>query len=129
MDVDFELNEHTTQVPVHLAQVQIGVQAQKLWISLQDQSLSIVSDQCVDCQTSNKHQNTTSARVGNNGSVPCEGGNKTILYQDGFDPDNMAFSQANRSGYIVEDVFKFTYEGKTDNQSVKLAEQWMCEMK
>ena len=87
MDVNFVSNTHTSNVPVHLAAVKIGDQTLNLWISLQEQSLSVVSESCTDCATSVKY-NAFSAGKYENGSYPCVGGDKKVIYLDGSDPDN-----------------------------------------
>ena len=86
------------------------------WISLQDHSLSLISKNCTDCETSNKYDAFTAGKFGN-GTVPCFGGVKPIVYMDGRDPNNTEIVQAQRSGYVRNDVFNFSYVGQDGSKN------------
>ena len=82
-----------------------------MWISFQEQSLSLVSTACVGCGTGNKYTGLTADIVKNEDRpVPCADGVKEIVYQNGISPNNQEIFTAKRSGLMKQDLLNLTNE-------------------
>ena len=123
IDVDFVSDPTISLVPVHLAKMKIGRQDMRLWISLQEQTMSVVHKDCQECRSDVKYNAETGLPAHDERYRVLKCSNIGMNYMDGIRPNNTQVASVSMSGTVYEDLLTFQFK---DTGAIKFKDLRFC---
>lgn len=93
----------------------------RLWITLEEETMSVVNETCLECRTKVKYDLYAGTPVYDEKRRPLKCSNEDVSYMDGVRPTNIEVQSATMKGLAYEDVLTFSFKDTGEMQFRDLA--------